>query len=94
MEMAEKIKTLKADSIYSAMSDEMKQHNINVEDVSRVLAAGYHFVGNGHQGTYDECFNKYGISFSQVSQSKWIPYSGAGASLPHLPRCTYHALST
>ena len=47
------------------MSEEVRKYNINVEDVSRALAGGYHFVGNGYNGHSDENIDKYNLSFSQ-----------------------------
>ena len=54
-----------ASSIYNIMSDEVKKYNVNVEDVSRALACGYHFVGNGNYGHYDDYIYKQPLSFSQ-----------------------------
>ena len=34
------------ESIYIAMSDEIKKYDIDVEDISRAMADGYHFVGD------------------------------------------------
>ena len=64
-EMAEKVRTLKADAIYIATSDEMKSHNIDAEGISRALSNGYHFVGNGYWGGHDDCISKSPLSFSQ-----------------------------
>ena len=64
-EIAEKVRISRAESIYSATSDEMKTHNIDAEGISRALSNGYHFVGNGYNGQYDDAIRKYPLSFSQ-----------------------------
>ena len=58
-------KLLRADATYNAMSKEVKKHNITVEDVSRALQGGYHFVGNGYAGNSDDHIAKHPLSFSQ-----------------------------
>ena len=60
----ETVKKDMASSIYNIMSDEVKKSTINVEDVSRALAYGYHFVGNGYYGQYNDFIRNH-ISFSQ-----------------------------
>ena len=57
--------TSRADAIFIAISDEVRSHKVNVEDISRVLANGYHFVGNGIVDTHDDFIDIYGLSFSQ-----------------------------
>ena len=64
-EMEEKVRTLKADAIYIATSDEIKKYNIDAEGISSALAAAYHFVGNGYRGNFDDYIEKYDLTFSQ-----------------------------
>ena len=64
-EMAKKVRASRAESIYSAMSDEVRQHSIDVEGISRALENGYHFVGNGGYGPYDDDILKFHLPFSQ-----------------------------
>ena len=64
-EMAEKVRISRADAIYIATSDEMKKYNIDAEGISRALSEGYHFVGNGYQGSHDDFIGNQPLSFSQ-----------------------------
>ena len=41
VEMTKGFDTTRAESIYIAMSDEIKKYNIDVENISRALAAGH-----------------------------------------------------
>ena len=59
----ENVKTNMASSTYNVISDEVKKHYVNVEDVSHALAEGYHFVGNGYEEDSDDSIEKH-ISFS------------------------------
>ena len=59
----------RTESTYNLMSDEIKKHKITIEDVSRALERGYHFVGNGYNGQYDDIIYK-ALSFSECG-SVW-----------------------
>ena len=63
-DIEDKVRASRADAIYIAASDEIKKYEVDTEGISRALANGYHFVGNGYSRNRDDAISKH-ISFSQ-----------------------------